>query len=84
MQPVTIQRVLAALARCTALGVLAACVVAGSSVGLLGCAKPLLSPRESRTQFDNYRRSRNEYAPQFVTDEWGVRSPNLRGRLVMD
>jgi hypothetical protein len=54
------------------------------AAGLAGCSKPLLSPRESRTQYDNYLRSRNEYAPQFLTDEYGVRQPNLRGRLVLD
>lgn len=65
--------------------VVLACVLGGATLGgLNGCAKPLLSPRESRTQYDNYRRSRNEYAPQYITDEWGVNTPNLRGRLVQD
>ncbi|MGP1345690.1 MAG: hypothetical protein ACTS3F_03365 [Phycisphaerales bacterium] len=51
---------------------------------MTGCSKPLLSPRESRTQFDAYLRSRDALEPQFVTDEWGVRTPNLRGRLLVD
>jgi hypothetical protein len=47
-----------------------------------GCAKPLLSPDEPRTQFDRYDSVRNQYAEQYVYDEWGRRKPNLRGRLL--
>lgn len=46
-----------------------------------GCRKPLLSPEEERSQFDRYDRVRNQYAPQYLEDEFGRREPNLRGRL---
>lgn len=46
-----------------------------------GCHKPLFSPRETRTQYDRYDRSRDQYEPQFLEDEFGRRIPNLRGRL---
>lgn len=50
-------------------------------VCLAGCSKPLLSPEDSRSQYDRYDRSRNQYSPQYVEDEFGDRTPNLRGRL---
>jgi len=50
-------------------------------VAAAGCRKPLFSPRDERTQFDRYDRSRNQYAPQFVEDEYGRQEPNLKGRL---
>ena len=46
-----------------------------------GCGKPLLSPREERTQYDRYDRVRNNYSQQYVEDEFGVERPNLRERL---
>jgi len=56
--------------------------VIGVALALLaGCSKPLLSPEDSRTQYDRYDRSRNQYSPQYVEDEFGDRTPNLRGRL---
>lgn len=61
---------------------LAAC--AGTAAGLLasgGCSKPLLSPEDERTQFARYDALRNQYAPQFVEDEYGRQRPNLRARL---
>jgi len=51
-------------------------------VATTGCAKPLLSPREERTQYDRYDRIRNQYADQYVFDEFGQRRPNLRERLI--
>ncbi len=45
------------------------------------CQAPLFSHRETRTQYDRYDRSRNQFEPQFLQDEYGVRQPNLRGRL---
>lgn len=48
---------------------------------LAGCQKTLFSPREGRSQFDNYDMSRGQHPPQFVEDEFGRRTPNLRGRL---
>jgi len=47
-----------------------------------GCKKPLLSPDEERSQFDRYDAVRNQRAPQYVTDEFGRRHPNLKGRLL--
>lgn len=48
-----------------------------------GCkTKPLLSPDHERTQFDRYDRVRDQYAAQYVFDEFGRRRPNLAGRLL--
>jgi len=48
-----------------------------------GCkTKPLLSPDHERSQFDRYDRSRDQYASQYVFDEFGRRRPNLSGRLL--
>lgn len=46
-----------------------------------GCAQPLLSPTDERTPFDRYDSVRNEYAKQYVENEFGRLKPNLRGRL---
>jgi len=46
-----------------------------------GCIKPVLSPDEDRTQFDRYDGIRAQYAPQYISDEFGIRRPNLRMRL---
>lgn len=46
-----------------------------------GCSRPLLSPKDERSQYDRYDRARNQYAQQFKEDEYGRRTPNLRGRL---
>ena len=61
-----------------------ACVLlALASVALVGgCAKPILSPDDDRSQFDRYDAVRNQYAPQYVFDEFGRRKPNLRARLL--
>ncbi len=48
---------------------------------LTACAKPLLSPEEDRTQYARYDALRNQYAPQYVEDEYGRQRPNLRARL---
>ncbi len=50
-------------------------------LALLGCRGVLFSERESRTQFDRYDRSRNNYVPMYTEDEFGVKRPNLEGRL---
>lgn len=47
---------------------------------LAGCATPF-SKKEPRTQYDTYDAMRNQYAPQYVEDEFGRQKPNLRGRL---
>ena len=62
----------------------AALVAVGVVLGALslgGCAKPLLSPEEERSPFDRYDGIRAQYAPQYTTDEYGLRKPNLRNRL---
>jgi len=46
-----------------------------------GCTRVLFSPREPRTQYDRYDEVRNQLAPAYIEDEFGRRTPNLRGRL---
>ncbi len=60
---------------------LLAIALAGAAIGLAGCQKPLFSDRYQRTQFDRYDRSRNQFAKQYVEDEFGRKEPNLWGRL---
>lgn len=55
--------------------------VLGAMAMSAGCAKPLLSPRDERTQYDRYDVARGQFEPQFIEDEFGRRKPNLRGRL---
>lgn len=47
-----------------------------------GCADPLLSPNEPRSQYSRYDLVRGQFAPQYIEDEFGRRQPNLRGRLL--
>lgn len=49
--------------------------------GLAGCHQPLFSERDERSQFDRYDKSRDQFAQQYVEDEFGRREPNLWGRL---
>lgn len=56
-------------------------IAGGGIAALSGCSKPLLSPRDERTQYDRYDVARGQYEPQFIEDEFGRRKPNLRGRL---
>jgi len=62
-------------------GVLVAAGALLTVLALGGCAKPLLSPDEERSPFDRYDGIRAQYAPQYTTDEYGLRKPNLRNRL---
>jgi hypothetical protein len=62
----------------TAAALLAA---AACAAPLPACSRPLLSPRDERSQFDRYDRVRNQFAQQYVEDEFGRRQPNLRARL---
>lgn len=48
---------------------------------LSGCGKSLLSSKDERSQYDRYDRVRNDYAPQYVEDEYGRQLPNVRARL---
>lgn len=59
----------------------ACCAATIGLVGLLGCSRPLLSPKDERTPFDRYDAVRSRHAPQYVEDAFGRRQPNLRGRL---
>lgn len=49
--------------------------------GMAGCGRALLSPKDERSQYDRYDRVRNDYATQYVQDEYGRQLPNLRARL---
>lgn len=70
------------LARMLWVGSVVAVLVGGVGVGG-GCkSKPLLSPDYERSQFDRYDRVRDQYAAQYVFDEFGRRRPNLSGRLM--
>ncbi|MBY0313334.1 MAG: hypothetical protein K2W85_14795 [Phycisphaerales bacterium] len=60
---------------------IAATVGCAMTMGLMGCAKPLLSPAEERSQFDRYDAMRAQHSPQYIENEYGRREPNLRGRL---
>ncbi len=61
--------------------VIAATLLAGVG-GLAGCARPLLSPEEPRSQYDRSDRLRGRSAPPYITNEFGDRRPNVRGRLL--
>jgi hypothetical protein len=62
--------------------VLAACAVGALALAALsGCHRPLLSPKDERSPFDRYDAMRDQFAQQYVEDEFGRRQPNLRGRL---
>lgn len=65
--------------RC-AVPVCAAVCVAALAISQ-GCVKPILSPEDERSPFDRYDGIRAQYAPQYITDEYGQRVPNLRMRL---
>lgn len=47
-----------------------------------GCERALLPPEGDRTPFDRYDAVRNQYAEQYIYDEFGARRPNLRERLM--
>lgn len=54
---------------------LMACLVAG-------CSKTALRPDDVRSPYDRYERVRAERAEPYLEDEFGRRTPNLRGRLL--
>lgn len=60
---------------------LAAALLAAIGLSLSACSKPLLSPTRDRSQYDRYDRVRGQFVPQYIEDEYGRRTPNLRGRL---
>lgn len=51
-------------------------------VVLAGCADPILTPTEPRSQYDRYDAVRDQRAPAYFEDEYGYKVPNLRGRLL--
>lgn len=57
-----------------------------ASVGTLcllpACQKTLLHADDARSPFDRYNQTRTQYAPPYLEDEYGRRTPNLRDRLV--
>lgn len=55
-----------------------AAALAGASAG---CASPLFPDDEDRTPFDRYDAVRDRGEPAALSDEYGRRTPNLRGRL---
>ena len=56
-------------------------IAAALLLSLTGCNKPLLSPTRDRSQYDRYDRVRGQFVPQYIEDEYGRKTPNLRGRL---
>lgn len=60
--------------------VLSILVVIGP-LAISACSRPLIAPDMPRTQYDRYDAVRNQKAPAYSEDEFGRRTPNLRGRL---
>ena len=56
-------------------------LVGAIGAALPGCAKPLFPADGTRTQFQSYDMVRNQHEPDYLYDEYGRRTPNLRGRL---
>jgi hypothetical protein len=65
----------------SALGVAASIALVAAAPMLSGCRGALFNDREPRSQYDRYDRSRGEHAPMYVEDEFGIKRPNLSGRL---
>jgi hypothetical protein len=61
---------------------LCALVLAACAGALGGCQTPVFLADEPRSQFDRLDQVRERRAPAYVTDEFGSRRPNIRGRLV--
>lgn len=69
----------APLARRRALALWITCGL--TAIAAAACERPLLAPSDERSPFDRYDAVRNQYASQYITDDRGVRHPNLRERL---
>jgi hypothetical protein len=67
---------MARIVRLAAVAAAAAWLGAGA-----GCVQPMFPDDEDRTPFDRYDAVRNREEPSTVSDEYGRRRPNLRGRL---
>jgi hypothetical protein len=60
-----------------------ACAAVAAAVLLTvpACSRTLYREGDIRSQYDRYDAARGNDAPMFITDEFGVRTPNLSGRL---
>ncbi len=56
--------------------------LAASAMSMMACQKTVLRPDDVRSPYDRYERSRAERAEPYLQDEYGRRTPNLRGRLL--
>jgi len=56
--------------------------VALAALGAAGCAKTALRPDDVRSPYDRYEQTRGQRAEPYLQDEFGRRTPNLRGRLL--
>jgi len=54
----------------------------GAIIALGACNRTVFRPDDDRTPFDRYNRSRAQQPAPFLEDEYGRRTPNLRGRLI--
>jgi hypothetical protein len=57
-------------------------LTAGLACLAAGCSKTALRPDDVRSPYDRYERVRAERAEPYLEDEFGRRTPNLRGRLM--
>lgn len=65
-------------------GAIALLAVAACALALpqAACQKTVLRPDDVRSPYDRYERVRAERADPYLEDEFGRRTPNLRGRLL--
>ncbi|MCC5822167.1 MAG: hypothetical protein LAT64_12945 [Phycisphaerales bacterium] len=63
-------------------GLALAALLAAGAAGATGCQKTALRPDDVRSPYDRYERVRAERAEPYLEDEFGRRTPNLRGRLL--
>jgi hypothetical protein len=61
----------------TGVGLLVVCLAS------TGCVKSIFRQGDPRTQYDRYDASRNQFEPDYISDEYGRLEPNLRGRLLV-
>jgi hypothetical protein len=59
------------------------CMTLLASCAAIGCQKTALRPDDTRSQFDRYDRARSQRAEPYLQDEYGRRTPNLTGRLLV-
>lgn len=57
-------------------------VLALAALSMAACQKTHLRPDDVRSPYDRYERVRAERAEPYLEDEFGRRTPNLRGRLL--